>query len=158
MELITHILVILLLVVSILAIGKLWVVLNGVQRTVVEFGPTRKKLDATLQQAAALLKDLDELTREEIKPMLVKARAALTSLEVTTRAAAETTAGLRNLIGAGESDSRGAVVAKLAVAAGARIAMNAAAGLAKAAVQRLLRGRRPAPQEPPARRRRRISR
>ena len=158
MALITHILLILLLAAGILTLGKLFAVLNGIQQAVVDLGTTRNKLDGTLQQANVLLKDVDDLAREDVKPTLAVARAALANIETTTRAAADTTTGLRNLIGAGPGESGQGMVVKLAVAAGARLAMRAATDLGKAAVRRLFHSRKKAPQEPAAKRRRRIAR
>lgn len=90
---------IVLLIVAILAVGRIFFLVGDVQKTVVGIESTKTEINATLKRVEAVADATERLMREELTPTLQVARETIAHVEVTTRALAETTQIARKLAG-----------------------------------------------------------
>ncbi len=94
---IIQVLLAVLLMVSILAVGKLFFVLGEVSTTLQKLEQTRTEIGTTLVRIEAVADATEKVIREEVVPTVKAAREAIENVEVTTRAIAETTVAARKL-------------------------------------------------------------
>ena len=97
------ILEILLLISCILAVGRLYMVLNDVRQTLKNVEKnvetTSTEISGTLKRMETVAASTEHVLREEVAPTLQVARATLANLEVTTRALAEASQIARGFAG-----------------------------------------------------------
>ena len=114
-------LVVILLVVSIIAVLRLWSVLGSVKVTLANLETTRLEATQTLKRLDATVATADTLLRDEVTPTLQVARATLINVEETTRTLAEASVSLRRITGKAEATTD----ASRLIMAGTALAMEA---------------------------------
>lgn len=130
-----QVLLIVLLVVSIAAVIKLFLVLNGVQATLSQ---TRAEIAGTLAKVEVMTSTTDKLMREELTPTLQVTRQALGHVEVMTRALAETTSSVRGI----SRKAEGAATIAAVVGGGGGTLAKTAFTLAASGVMAFIRNRK----------------
>lgn len=94
-----QVLEVILLIVGILAVGRIFFLVGDLQRTLVNLEQTRGEITTTLKRVESVADETERLMREEVAPTLKIARDTLVNVEVTTRALAESTVIVRQAAG-----------------------------------------------------------